>query len=131
MVALDAEVTAEQVESVASAITMWNGLGVTSLTLESRPGSAMVPVRFKAAPAAFHGVFDPELGEVLINTELSDPAQRAVVVAHELGHGMGLPHITESTRRSVMNPGNLTESPTRADAEALAAQWNHCAASAP
>ena len=68
-------------------------------------------MRFADAAAFFHGYYDPETGEVSINNDLQDPGELAVVIAHELGHAMGLSHVPSAQRASVMNPGNLGTPP--------------------
>jgi hypothetical protein len=50
-----------------------------------------------------------------------------VVIAHELGHSMGLVHVT--TYESVMKSGNLTVEPQAADAQALIDIWGQCSSS--
>jgi predicted Zn-dependent protease len=50
-----------------------------------------------------------------------------VTIAHELGHTFGLWHVHPSTRRSVMNPGNTTITPTERDVDSVRALWgNSC-----
>jgi predicted Zn-dependent protease len=63
---------------------------------------------------------------VLVNRAITDRAELAIVVAHELGHAFGLVHIDVATRASLMNPGNLTTPPTDADQRALEALWGAC-----
>jgi predicted Zn-dependent protease len=79
----------------------------------------------QAAARISLGFYNPDTGEVLINSVLDDRAELGVVIAHELGHGMGLSHVADS-RVSVMNVGNSTVAPTAADNAAVAAQWNDC-----
>ncbi len=102
--------------AVEAGIELWNGLGFTRLTLSSE---GTVPLKFERAAPFFHGFYDPKTGVVYVNTGLEDPHQIAVVVAHELGHAMGLPHVEQNERTSVMNPGNLTVTPTSADNQLL------------
>ena len=76
-----------------------------------------------AAPAIF-GFYDGN-GDISINQEL-DADKAAVTIAHELGHAFGLVHVPASVRPSVMNPGNLSVTPTAGDRDALAAIWGTC-----
>lgn len=112
-VAPAADVTDAQREGIARAIGDWNGLGFTQLGLEG--AGAPVALSFASAAAFFHGFYDPETGEVIINRSVQDPLELQVVIAHELGHAMGLPHVALSERASVMNPGNVTLAPTADD----------------
>jgi len=126
VVVVDGTASPAQQAAVGQAIALWNGIGVGNLTLTDSPGATTIPLSFKTALYAFHGVYEPEIGDVLINQALTDPHQIAVVAAHELGHAMGLVHVPTSTRTSVMNPDNLQASPTLADLETVSSQWQHC-----
>jgi len=116
-------VTAEQRASIDDAIALWSSAGVTAFAIGDTP---QVTVEFKTAADAVYGYYDNTLAIVYVNTQVTDPTQRAIVVAHELGHSLGLVHVAPSTRLSVMNPGNLTIDPTADDASALTAIWGSC-----
>jgi Matrixin len=103
--------------AIADALVMWD------LT----PGEGTpLAMTFENAAAAFHGVYEDEVGIVRINVQITDPRALSIVIAHELGHAFGLPHI--DGRASLMNRGNLTTSPTAADFDAVSALWGLCAA---
>jgi len=116
-------VTTEQRRSIDDAIALWSAAGVTAFSLGDAP---QVTVQFKSGAAVVYGYYDDTTATVYVNTEVTDAAQRAIVLANELGHTLGLVHIAASTRLSVMNPGNLTVAPTADDAAALAAIWGSC-----
>jgi hypothetical protein len=63
---------------------------------------------------------------VLVNRALTVASERAITIAHEVGHAMGLPHV--DGRPSLMNPGNLTLEPQPGDAAALVELWGACPA---
>lgn len=67
---------------------------------------------FEDAAEAFHGLYDDEHAVIYINAKITDPEALAIVIAHELGHAMGLPHLAGA---SVMRAGNTTIAPTAAD----------------
>ena len=46
-----------------------------------------------------------------------------MTIAHEIGHAFGLWHVKPSVRRSVMNPGNTTVTPTERDVDSVRALW--------
>lgn len=71
-------------------------------------------VAFVSGPQADYGYYDA--GAISINDALDGDAA-AIAIAHELGHSIGLVHVTD--RGSVMNPGNLTIAPTAADRAAI------------
>jgi hypothetical protein len=109
--------TPAQRASLDQAIALWGA--------RTGDGGAPLEVRFDDAPAASHGYYDDEAGIVYVNTALDDPA-RQVVIAHELGHAFGLWHVEPEVRTSVMNPGNLSVTPTAADRGEVAALWGGC-----
>jgi hypothetical protein len=117
-----------EVASMDAAIAMWSAVGEGSLAraapaAEPRAGRTL-EVRFETAAAVFHGVYDDENGVVYINRRLGDPHERAVTIAHEVGHAFALFHISD--RPSVMNPANLVIEPNPDDAADLVSQWGEC-----
>lgn len=100
-----------QQSAVAAALDSWNVHGLTRLSTSG--GGERIALQFQPAFGSFHGLYDPDTGDVFINSTMEDPGEVAVVVAHELGHAMGLMHLEH--RASVMNPGNLRVPPTPED----------------
>jgi len=115
--------SADQQASIDDAIAMWRERGVTGLEIGDRP---MVTIAFRDAADAVHGFYDDVNATVFVNLRLQDRAQRAVTIAHELGHAFGLLHIAADVRPSVMNTGNVTISPTDQDEAELATLWGAC-----
>ncbi|MFT3843281.1 MAG: hypothetical protein QM723_40225 [Myxococcaceae bacterium] len=111
--------------AISDALESWNSLGLTQLTQDDSSGDR-VEVSFEKAAGVFHGLYDPQKGTVAINDDLVDRHSLSVVIAHELGHAMGLVHVSPDDRASVMNPGNVTVSPTQTDSGAISAMWNGC-----
>ncbi|HXI60005.1 MAG TPA: ImmA/IrrE family metallo-endopeptidase [Polyangia bacterium] len=131
ILAATASASQAETDGISAGIALWNRVAHSHLSMivdgagsTSAPG-ATVPINFQAAAAPSHGFYDAERGEVFINTDLTD-SQRAITIAHEVGHSFGLAHVADSTRLSVMNPGNLDTPPTSDDVEALAALWGRC-----
>jgi len=119
--------TAVQETGITAALELWRAQGVPMLAAGSVvPANVAqsVEIRFEAAAAAFHGLYDDERAIVFINQNITDPDPLAIVVAHELGHAFGLPHI--DARVSLMNRGNLVTPPTDGDRAALEALWGSC-----
>lgn len=85
-------------------------------------------LQFEDAASIFHGVYDDERGVIFINDELEGDAL-VITAAHELGHAFGLSHVPAKERRSLMNPNNLTVSPTSEDIAKLHALWGTCESS--
>jgi hypothetical protein len=112
----------DQLASIDDAIAMWSTEGV----MLARGDTGEVTIVFRPASSAFYGFYDVTTATVYINNDLADPAQRAIVIAHELGHSFGLVHVSPNTRASVMNPGNVTIAPDDGDRAALAAIWGSC-----
>jgi hypothetical protein len=119
------EATGAQLASLDDAIAMWRALGVTTLA-RGDGADAAITLEFRAAAPAFHGFYDPATAIVYVNTDLDDGDQRAITIAHELGHAFGLPHVPATERSSLMNPGNLTIPPDDGDRGALDALWGAC-----
>lgn len=117
--------SAVQRDGIEAALALWRARGMSTLVVdEPVAGAPALEVRFEVAAAAFHGVYDDEAGVVYVNAALTSPSALAIVIAHELGHAFGLPHVTE--RASLMNPGNLVLPPTLEDEAALVALWGAC-----
>jgi Metallo-peptidase family M12 len=116
----------EQLGSLDDAIAMWSTHGVAGISRQLG-GDAAIALQVSAGGSAFFGAYDPEAHTIVINETLTDRTQRAIVIAHELGHAFGLVHVSIDERISVMNPGNLTAAPDPGDAGALAALWGACA----
>ncbi|HVT05869.1 MAG TPA: matrixin family metalloprotease [Polyangia bacterium] len=125
-VVLDPSATPAQREGLQRAVELWNQSAATQLTAApAPPGVPAVPVHFQSAAAPDHGLYDAQGAQIFLNDDLTG-ATLAVVMAHEIGHAMGLVHIDPASRPSVMNPGNLSTTPTAADAAQLAALWPSC-----
>jgi hypothetical protein len=125
-VTLDASATPAQRDGLQAAVESWNDTAGTQLMAGPAPsGMSAVPVHFQGAAAPDHGLYDAQSAEIFLNDDLAGPAL-AVVSAHELGHAMGLVHVDPARRASVMNPGNLSTTPTTGDAAQLAALWGAC-----
>lgn len=115
--------TDDQLASIDDAIAMWRARGVGGLIRGDSPGVAIV---FRDAAESMYGFYDDTTATVYVNVRLADRSQRAITVAHELGHALGLMHVAPDTRASVMNPGNLTITPNVGDTAALSSMWGPC-----
>lgn len=115
----------DTVASMDLTIAMWNLHGM-QLTREPAAGVPTVPIRFEAAAGNFHGVYEDEIGVIFLNAGITDPHQRAVTLAHEVGHAFGLLHVDRAERTSVMNRGNVVTEPATGDRDALADLWGAC-----
>jgi hypothetical protein len=120
-----ANATEVESASIDVALAMWTDLDAYPLTRGS--AEQLLEVVFQDAAAPFHGLYDDEYGVIYINRRLSDDHQRAVTIAHELGHAFGLWHVERNARTSVMNPANLVIVPNTDDAAELNALWGPCA----
>lgn len=118
-----------QTLGVSQAVELWNRVAGLRLTLSGAEDLPRLVLRFEDAASIFHGVYDDERGVIFINDDLDGDAL-VVTAAHELGHAFGLSHVSTRVRRSVMNPNNLTVSPTTEDVAKLHALWGNCEASA-
>jgi hypothetical protein len=110
-----------QLGGIQDGQALWRERGAPALGLRA---GATLEVRFEAAATNFHGLYDDEQGIIYVNTSIDEPDVLAIVIAHELGHAFGLPHVTD--RVSLMNPGNRSTPPTADDQLALAALWGDC-----
>ena len=119
------DATDAQQQSVGDALARWRARGVAAFQIGDGAG---VQVVFTSGNPAVYGYYDEAAATVYVNAELADPAARAVTIAHELGHALGLAHVPADQRASVMNPGNLTIDPTDADVAAIRARWGACPA---
>jgi hypothetical protein len=112
-----------QAAALQSGQALWLDRGAPAL---DRRAGATIEVRFEPSSPAFRGLYDDQEGVIYINSLLDDPKVLSIVVAHELGHAFGLPHVPVSVRASLMNPGNISTTPTAADQAALAELWGTC-----
>lgn len=139
-VGTDPATTPERADAIGRGLAMWNDLAGTHVSAVpvAPPSDAAatgdevaaptVPMRFQNAAPPFHGLYDDSDAIIFINEDLDgDPPALSITVAHEVGHAFGLLHVSPDIRPSLMNPGNLTVTPTAADVDALAALWGVCA----
>lgn len=138
------EPTDVQRAGINGALALWRSHGIGTLsvidgvaagplpapTAPDAPTAPTAPdaieVRFQEAALPFHGLYDDETGVVYINRRIEDPTPLSIVLAHELGHAFGLPHVDFTERTSLMNPGNFVTPPTDADRTAIEALWGRC-----
>ena len=120
-VTLGSSANASQMAGIDGAIGLWGGRGIPLARVAELPAIEIV---FERASEAFRGLYDDETGVIHINDGLTELAPLSIVIAHELGHAFGLPHITG--RASVMNSGNLVTPPNEEDLAALEALWGQC-----
>lgn len=113
--------SSQQLEGIQAAQALWRDRGAPALGLRA---GATLEVRFESAAGSFHGLYDDKDGVIYINSQIDNDSTLAVVIAHELGHAFGLTHVSD--RVSVMNPGNLTTTPTADDQLELARLWGSC-----
>lgn len=112
-----------QQAGIDGAYALWRDRGAPALG--RRAGGTMTIV-FEDAAAAFHGLYDDRASVIYVNRGIANEGVLAIVIAHELGHAFGLPHVPASERASVMNPGNLATAPTTTDHRAVQALWGSC-----
>jgi hypothetical protein len=126
------DITAAELAGVSVGIALWNSRAGARLMLvlagndAGSSSASMVPVRFQQAAAPFHGYYDSHAGLIFINRQLGTEHERAVTVAHELGHAFGLVHVASGSHPSVMITGNLVVEPTLSDVDDLATLWGRC-----
>lgn len=116
--------SAEELVAIDAAIRLWHDVARVDMARDLPGADQKLNIRFEDAALVFHGLYEDEVGDVIINRRLADADDRAITVAHEFGHALGLPHI--ETRDSVMNSGNLKWRPLSTDADALGELWGPC-----
>lgn len=117
------DASSEQLASVDRGIALWHARGIAGPV---RDDTGSIDVVFREAASTFYGFYDDAAATVYVNTRITSDDERAITIAHELGHALGLSHVPATERTSVMNPGNLTLAPTADDAAQLALVWGAC-----
>ena len=102
---------------------LWRQHGLPAI---GQPDGRSLEIRFDGTSPRVHGVYDDEAAVIHINTAINEQQVLAIVIAHELGHALGLQHVPKTERVSVMNPGNILSPPTAADQAAVEALWGAC-----
>jgi len=115
-----------QIESVEAALALWNEAAGFDLGRAAGDDPSAIPLRFEDAAPLFMGLYDDERGVIYVNGQLTDPRERTITVAHELGHAFGLLHVQADERPSLMNPGNVTFEPTPEDVAQVDEIWGGC-----
>lgn len=121
------DVTARQLASIDRALVLWNDAAGLALERVAEPPSATVlEVSFVPTIAALRGVYDDEVGAIMVNRDIQGDEERTLTIAHELGHAFGLHHVPLGERASLMNPGDVRVPPTPADVDELLEFWGDC-----
>jgi predicted Zn-dependent protease len=129
--------------AVATAVSWWNAAPTGVRLVPAGKRHADIVIRARAYPGAQwdgEGFYPPD-GRVRLNTAIVDtesPEEQAEVIAHEVGHALGLPHsrlrcalmaadaAPGDPRCSFMSPpGAHTCGPQRSDARTLAKLYRH------
>lgn len=118
--------TNDELTSIDEGLALWDPVADLHVTRDEGSDAPVLSIQFEDSAPFFHGIYLPETADIVVNRRLGESPERAVTIAHELGHAFGLPHVSPDERPSVMNPGNVTLAPTAADAEALSALWGRC-----
>lgn len=120
-------VTDRELESIDHALAIWNeAAGLALERVEEGPSANAIEIAFVPTIAALRGVYDDEVGTIMINRNIVADEERALTIAHELGHAFGLHHVSADERASLMNPGVVTVPPTDEDVRELVKIWGDC-----
>jgi hypothetical protein len=115
-----------QLASIDEGFAMWNAIAGTKISREEDAEAQHLVIRFEKSAPMFFGIYRDEVGDIVINSALDDQHERAITIAHELGHALALWHVERDDRKSVMNPGNTSTPPLRSDANELVSTWGAC-----
>jgi hypothetical protein len=118
------DTTLEELAAIDAAIDFWKAVAHVDIDRANLESDQTLHIRFEDAALIFRGVYQDEVGDVIVNRRISGADARAITVAHEFGHALGLPHIDD--RDSVMNRGNLEFLPLASDVDALSELWGPC-----
>jgi hypothetical protein len=123
---------------IDGALELWRARGIQTVSVadgatagtergaDALERGGVIELRFEAAAGPFHGLYDDETGIMYVNSGIEALIPLSIVIAHELGHSFGLPHVESDERTSLMNPGNLITPPNEADQAAIEALWGPC-----